>query len=53
MAMAGGTIVAMGNWKPTPIQMRDLNVNHLGPLGEAIMGISHNATKQVSAGWCR
>ena len=31
--MAGGTIVTIGNWKPTPIQMHNLNVNPLDPPG--------------------
>ena len=51
--MAGGTIVPMGNWKLTPVQMHDLNVNHLGPLIEGQRGKYPNATKQVSVGWCR
>ena len=32
-ATAGGTIVTIGNWKPTPIQMHNLNVNPLDPPG--------------------
>ena len=31
-------MVAMGNWKPTPIPMRNLNVNHLGPPGKGDHG---------------